>query len=270
MQKINGVEISTALPEEKLKQNIVDARKFCVTPISDLPDWREGRTAAIVGGGPSLSKHLNQLREEKLIIACGSVHDYLLSEGVIPDYCIICDPDVIMVQYLQKYSTRVKYLIASQCDKEVFELLKDRDCYMWDCIGPTEFNQEMFDEERVNAIPGGCTVGTRAILCAIGMGFKKLRLYGMDSCLDEQDNHHAYKFENPELENLGTITEIRLDYPSDKVFKVAGYMMAQIFDFQKILESYAHTLKIEIVGEGVLAEIMRLGNLKTKEILEKR
>jgi uncharacterized Rossmann fold enzyme len=265
--KIQGVNISTCVPEEKIKQNIVDARSYCVTPISESSDWREGKVATIVGGGPSLSKHLDQLRKEKLIIACGSVHDYLINNAIYPTYTLVCDPDPIMAKYLYWDSLNgVTFLVASQCDKAVFEALKERKIYIWDCLGPTEFNEQIFDQERKNAIPGGCTVGTRAILCAIAMGFKKIKLYGFDSCLDEKDNHHAYEFINPEIEQLGPISEIRLDFPSDKVFKVAGYMMAQVFDFQKILEVYADTLQIEVIGDGVLAEIMRIGQVKAKEL----
>ena len=268
-QKIDKVIINTALPEDRLKQNILDARKYCLTPISELPDWREGRTAAIVGGGPSLSKHLDQLRKENLTIACGSVHDYLMSNRVEPNYTLICDPDPLMAKYISRRGRKenTKYLIASQCSEEVFYVTEGRDRYIWDCLGPTEFNQEMFDAGRANAIPGGCTVGTRAILCAIGMGFKKLRLYGMDSCIDGE-KHHSYEFHNPELESLGEITEIKIDH-SDKTFQVAGYMMAQIFDFQEILKVYGETLQIEVIGDGVLAEIMRIGHVKAKQHLEK-
>lgn len=268
MIKVEKVEISTALPEEKIIQNIVDARKFSLSRISDLPDWREGKVATIVGGGPSLTKNLFKLRHEELTIACGSVHDYLVENRIYPKYCLICDPDPIMGNYLQNHTERTNYLIASQCDQKVFELLEYRNNYIWDCLGPTEFNQKMF-EDGTNAIPGGCTVGTRAILCAIGMGYKKLKLYGMDSCLDEQDNHHSYKFSDPELENIGPITEVRLDPPSEKIFKLAGYMMAQVFDFQELLRIYGCSLQIEIVGDGILAEIMRLGRLKAEELSKK-
>lgn len=269
MQKIEKVLINTALPEERLKQNILDARKYCVTPISELPDWREGRAVAIVGGGPSLAKNLEALRKESTIIACGSVHDYLQQQNIISDYCLVCDPDPIMADYLQLNTYNTKYLVASQCDQKVFEYLRGTKVYLWDCLGPTEFNNEMFDAERINAIPGGCTVGTRAILCAIGMGYKKIRLYGFDSCIDE-NKHHAYEFNDPELEQLGTITELKLEHPeSDKTFKVAGYMMAQIFDFQEILKTYGNTLQIEVIGDGVLAEIMRLGHVEAKKHLEK-
>lgn len=266
-QRIDKIIINTALPEDVIKSNILDARNRFLTPISDLPDWREGRTVAIVGGGPSLSKNLDQLKYEKKIVVCGSAHDYLVKNRIIPEFCLVCDPDPIMAEYLRDSNHYTKYLIASQCDKEVFRTLKGKHIYVWDCLGPTEFNDEMFDAGRVNAIPGGCTVGTRAMLCAIGMGFKKLNLYGMDSCMDGE-KHHSYDFHNPELESLGEITEIKIDH-SDKAFQVAGYMMAQIFDFQEILKVYGNSLEINVIGDGVLAEIMRIGHVKAKQHLEK-
>lgn len=263
--RIDRVEISTALPENRMKQNILDARKHCVTPISQLPDWREGRVATIIGGGPSLSKNLDDLRKEKFTIACGSVHDYLMEQQIAPAYSLICDPDPIMANYIKKIGPGTVYLVASQCDKAVFSMLQHRKTFLWDCLGPTEFNEEMFDKERVNAIPGGCTVGTRAILCAIGMGFRRIRLYGMDCCLDGE-KHHAYEFNNPELEKLGELWTIQLDN-SDKIFTVSGYMMAQIQDFREILKTYGSALSLEIVGDGVLAELARLANIEAEKQL---
>lgn len=250
-----------ALPEEVIKQNILDARNRLVSPISNCLDWREGRAVAVVGGGPSLSNHLEELSKEKFIIACGSVHDFLVKNRINPEYCIVCDPDPIMADYLQLVNFYTTYLIASQCDKKIFDITKGKKRYLWHSIGDKEFNNEMFDGMD-DCIPGGCTVGTRAILCAIGMGYKKLNLYGMDSCLDG-DKHHAYEFENPNAEKLGDIYEIKLEH-SDRTFRLAGYMMMQVKEFQQILLDYANVLEFKVIGDGVLAEISRISSKLAK------
>lgn len=267
MIKVEYVDIPTAISTDQIKKNILDASKFNITPISSCPDWREGRPIAVLGGGPSLTNYINDLNKYNCKIACGSVHDYLVGKGVIPEYCMVIDPDPIMAKYLTKESPTA-YLIASQCSPEVIKLLQSRyaEVYLCHASGTKEFNDEMFPDKQ-NMVPGGCTVGTRAILAAVAMGYKNIHLYGFDSCLTE-DKHHAYNFVEPEVENklLGDITEISLDHPDSPKFRVAGYMLAQIFDFQKILEVYAGTLNIEVFGGGPLAELLRLGKLKAADI----
>lgn len=262
MHKIDAVDIQTALPEEKIKQNCLDASKYNLEPISLLPSWREGRSIALVGGGPSLSNYLGELYKYQTVIACGSVHDYLVNNGVIVDYCVVCDPDPITAEYLKLHHESITYLLASQCDKSVFNLLRERTCYLWHSSGGEEFNKIFTDKE--NIIPGGCTVGTRAILTAIGMGYKNIDLYGFDSCITD-NRHHAYNFIDETRESLGNISEISLDGPDKPKFQVAGYMMAQIFDFQKILDTYAGKLNINVYGGGPLAEILKIGKLKAEQ-----
>lgn len=265
MNKIEYVDIATAVPTEKLRKNILDASKLDIKPINVCPDWREGRAIALIGGGPSLSNYLNDLGQYETTIACGSVHNYLVENNVIPKYCLIVDADPIMVKYIDKPSPFTKYLVASQCSKEVFEELKYREIYLWHATGPKEFN-EIFQGNN-NTIPGGCTVGTRAILAAIGMGYKNIHLYGFDSCIRE-DKHHAYEFMEPENEQLGDITHIRLDDPDSPIFQVAGYMLAQFFDFQGILKVYAGMINIEVFGGGLLAEALKIGKLTAKKLEE--
>lgn len=277
MQKIDYMDITTAVPLEKIKSNILDARKRNITPISSLLSWREGRAIALIGGGPSLSSHKVDILSgpyEEIIIA-GSAHDYFVKRMGIDTkdkmwkniYCIVCDPDPIMSEYLTLHNSNITYLLASQCSKEVFDLFKDREVYIWDATGREDLNNELF-QDISNHIPGGCTIGTRAIMAAIGMGYKKLHLFGYDSCVYE-DKHHAYEFLHPDKEILGDLIDVKLDHPDSPTFKAAGYMLAQLFDFQNLLKTYATNLNIEIFGGGLLAECLRIGKLRATEQLEK-
>lgn len=277
MQKIDYVDISTAVPTEKIKLNILDARKRYISPISKLLSWREGRAIALIGGGPSLSNRFGDIcyGDYQEIIIAGSAHDYFVDSinemGVLTDwkniYCIVCDPDPIMASYLSKHNKNIKYLLASQCAPEVFNLLKDTEHYIWDATGREDLNNELF-QDVANHIPGGCTIGTRAIMAAIGMGYKNIHLYGYDTCVSETQ-HHAYEFNNPEKESLGELIDVKLDHPDSPTFKAAGYMLAQLFDFQSLLKTYATNLNIEVFGGGLLAETLRIGKLRATEIIQK-
>jgi hypothetical protein len=282
MEPIKEIWSEPALSIEKLKANISESDARRLKTIEELFGQKKEGVVALVGGGPSLSKQLNKIEEYENVIICGSAHDYMMTtlyrymnEVNIPlhqmVYCVICDPDPIMAEYIQHWSPEVTYLIASQCDKEVFETLKDAPRkYIWDCAGYEQFNRETFKTPE-KLIIGGCTVGTRAMGMAIAMGFKKMHLFGYDSCLTNEYKHHAYKFHNPERETLGNITEIRLNDPvNGKKFICAGYMVAQILDFQWMLRNFADQLDIKVFGDGALAYILEKGYENMLKLKEER
>lgn len=271
MEPITQILSEPALSVEKLKANISESDGHGLKTIELLFGQKKEGIVALIGGGPSLTKQLHNVEGYEIVIICGSAHDYMMNtlyrymnEPYIPlhqaVYCVICDPDPIMAEYIRNWSPEVTYLIASQCDKEVFRTLEDAPKkYIWDCAGYEQFNREIFKTPE-KLIIGGCTVGTRAIGMAIAMGFKKMHLYGYDSCLTNEYKHHAYKFHDPERETLGNITEIRLDDPvNGKKFICAGYMVAQIMDFQWMLRNFADQLDIKVFGGGALAYIAEKG-----------
>ena len=116
MQQIEGCVSETAVPVEKLVDNIKSANQRRLQNISELIDFREGAKIAIVGGGPSLKDNLELLRTYKRIIACGSVHDYLVENNIIPEWCMICDADPVVLNYVKLTNLGTKYLVASQCN----------------------------------------------------------------------------------------------------------------------------------------------------------
>lgn len=262
--KLDEVHISTATSSEQIKINIDKSRDLSIPAVFDMKEWREGKPVAVVGGGPSLKDTIEELKTFDTIIACGSVHDYLVENGVRPTYCVIVDPDPLVVTYLQNIyhiDNRCKYLVASQCDPSVFEYLKYNNIYIWHAGG----NDSYFQPNEM-VIGGGCTVGTRAIVLAMSFGYKNIHLFGMDTCLDETDEHHAYKFQNEEIETIGDIYEIALDNASGKKFKLAGYMLGQLFDLKNILATCASRLQLTVHGGGLIAHLFEIARKRQEEL----
>lgn len=261
--------IGTAVPTEKLRQNVLDAAQYNIAPIDNLIGVAQGdRAVALIGGGPSLSDTFYKLWLYRTLIIAGSAHDFVVTNTEFTQtqeiFCILCDPDPVMCTYLKHKNPRITYLIASQCDKTLFEHLSDMPKkYIWHASAGEEFNNVF--GEAANLIIGGCTIGTRAIGMAMAMGYKKVHLFGYDSCLSNQYKHHAYDFVNPDVETLGEIREIKLGGPDSPIFRVAGYMLAQIFDFQNILHNYYNKLEIEIYGNGALAYLMKLARQQAED-----
>lgn len=257
MLRIDGTNVTMAMPYEKVVANIRAAEQRGLRQIHDLPDWREAMPIALVGGGPSLHETIDELRRFRNVMVCGSAHDFVADHGIIPRWCVVCDPDPVMANYLRKAHWDTTFLVASQCDAAVFETLKDRHVAVWNCGGSSSDNAEIWGDQKTLAIGGGTTVGTRAMLIAMVLGFANQHLFGFDTCVGN-GRSHAYDFSTG-TETIGQTRPIRLGGADGPEFEMADYHISQLFDFKKVLELFGNRIKVTVHGDGVLAELMRLG-----------
>jgi len=262
LTRIEGCKVTTATSTEDILNNIKVSRLLQLPELHTLQEWREHMPIAIVGGGPSLKYNLETLRKYKYIMACGSVHDYLIENNIIPTWCIVCDPDPLVNTYMKHRQDSIKYLIASQCSPETFDYLKFFRLYVWHAFG-SNVDVPLFGEDTI-LIGGGCTVGTRAMVMAMGFGYFTQHLFGMDTCLSDDYKHHSYEFNDPVKETIGTIHEIKMGGPDSPTFKVAGYMLGQLFDFQNLLKLHSEVLNITVIGDSLLKYTMDEANRRAE------
>jgi uncharacterized Rossmann fold enzyme len=261
MQRIDGTNVTMAMPIERVAANIAAANARGLKAVHDLSDWREHTPIAIIGGGPSLCDYngrtIDVARRYRNTMVCGSAYDYVLGRGIVPRWAVVCDPDPIMALYLRRAHRDTTFLVASQCDAAVFKELEDRDVALWHCRGPEAESSDIWGEGQRVLVGGGCTVLTRAIFLAVTFGFRDIHLFGCDTCVT--DRHHAYDFATDQ-ESIGALTPIRLGDPNNvPEFMMADYMVGQLFDFKKTLEALGNRARFEVHGGGALAELMRLG-----------
>lgn len=262
MKPLDSLLVVPAASKETIHANIARNMQRGLGEIFKLPEWRELMPMAVVGGGPSLAENLDELRKFENIMACGSVHDYLISQGIIPKWSVQLDPDPITANYIRKPHKDCTYLVSSQCGPEVFDALQGQRIFLWHCGGIDDQN-EVFDKYKTILMGGGCTVGTRAIVISVAFGFSNIHLFGFDNCVRENGDHHSYEFSDPS-EKLDELIPVRFELEG-KEFKMAGYMLGQLFDFKKLLKLLAARIQVTIHGNGALAELMRLGKAAVKE-----
>jgi hypothetical protein len=258
---LGGVNTVAATPPSEAHENIRENLKRGLPRLHDLPEWKKvkGKDAAfaIVGGGPSLKRTLDELRPfEGRMIVCGSAHDYLREQGFKPRYAAVCDPDPIMANYLRRPCPETTYLLSTHCHATAFSALEGMPIVLWHCAPIEEaFINEV--DPGWQAVGGGCTVGLRAISIAMMMGYSNLHFFGFDSSIDEDNDHHAYGFSD-KSEELGVIYTIKLgttqDGPSENAreFRCAGYQMAQVSHFKILLEHYGTMFTPTFHGDGLL------------------
>lgn len=268
--------INSTVAFENIKTNLKRPNIGRFTKLPEFMKVKGNEPIAIVGGGPSVKDHLDDIKSFTNIISAGSVHDWLIDSGVIPTYASVCDPDKIMCNYMQKHRDGIKYLLASACDPAVYELLKDREVHLWHCHSD-DYQQKFLDlgydgdgEGEYHGVGGGCTVGLRSISLAMLMGYRNIHLFGYDSCLGEADEHHAYEFTDETQEQLGQIYTVRpgsLDKPTGKAYKCAGYHVAQTENFREFFGKYYMYFEPTFHGTGLLPDTIALVKEQDAEML---
>ena len=259
--KLGDVITHTATSYEDSYNNM---RYNVKSPYGYLPDmsvWKKHKNIpiALIGGGPSLKDHLEELRNfSGPTVACGSTHDFLVENGIIPTYSVICDPDPITANYLSKPRDNIQYLLATQCHPLVFEKLKGFAIWLWHCYNDDEkgYNEIDPDFKLHGAVGGGCTVGLRAINIAIMMGYKDIHFYGYDSSVRVNDSHHAYDFSTKD-EQLGQMYEVKLAETDECFYTCAGYHLAQARQFVDFYGMYKDVFNPTFHGDGLLPATMR-------------
>ena len=279
--KLGGVTTSAATSTDESMDNVRANISLSLPWFHDVCLVREKSKApkgriALVGGGPSLKDTVHELMDFTTIMACGSSHDWLQEHSPrAPTFCVVCDPDPVMANYLRRPDRRTTYLISSHANPIVYDALAGHEVVMWHCwpIGDGDEEAKVFLNERTPgwvAIGGGCTVGLRAISMALMMGYSDLHFFGFDSCMTTED-HHAYPFVDPTKEFLGDVYDVRIGMgqvngPGAKVYRVAGYQLAQAEHYKQTLMAFGGAFKPTFHGPGLLADMQASIDLETKRL----
>jgi hypothetical protein len=167
---------------------------------SSLPlDWvamkpSHGGRAVLVGGGPSVADHLDDIRamaaDGGTVFAMNAASGFLRGHGIDVDYQVIADAK-------EETSTLVdigakNHLFASQVNPKTTAAC--RDVILWH-LGIDEIEAQ-FPAERVQRggyalVGGGAAVGNSATCLAYVLGFRDLHCFGYDSS-HQGEQSHAY------------------------------------------------------------------------------
>ncbi len=259
----NVVHINTmaATPYEDFIKNCLENIKLKVPRLQNLPGFQKvkgkNKKIAIVGGGPSVKTQIEKIREFNTIIVAGSAHDFLRENNITPTYGVICDPDPVSINYYKNLDTETTYLIATSCDPKIINHFKDHQLVLWHCHEEQAAQELRKVEESYYGIAGGCTVGLRSICIAIMLGYSNIHLFGFDSCLGENKEHHAYGFSTEAEEDYGITHKIKLgkDEPGEKTYTCIGYQLAQAHHFKAFYFEHFKLFTPTFHGEGMLQDL---------------
>lgn len=243
--------------------------------------------AIIVGGGPSLTEHVEEIRQRRKdgarLIALNGAFNWCLAHQIVPSAVVVVDarefnarfthPEPELLAWLDSDPVakgqyeKIRWLIASQCHPSVLQGLPHENTFLWHTS--TEMIQAEL-KDRYSAwygVRGGTTVLLRSIPLLRLLGFHRFGLYGCDSCVavykpddgPTKQLHHAYEqLENAD-EPLITVTVQNNGVPGASQFLCHGWMIAQAQGFIDTIRAFGHDIEIEVCTGGLLAYILEHG-----------
>ena len=226
-----------------------------------------GSEVAVVGSGPSVKHQIKRIRKMMargvMILAVKGAHDFLIENKIVPHAALAVDPQPHIVKCFRKKlpdngQRRPVYLIASQCCPEVFDYFPDQRVILWHLLATS--THKLLDGHF--QIGGGSTSGSRGIVLAWCMGFRKIHLFGFDSCLEGKGTSKLRKVTG---DRYGGEKEQILELVCEgRRFWSDPAMSAQANEIQDVLHMLEGA-QIKAWGKGLIQTIIESNSKKGME-----
>ena len=174
-------------------------------PILAPQPVRQG-SAIFVAGGPTLLQFLPEIRRRadagEYVFTSNNTHDWLVERGVKLRACLLLDPKERVKDYVKLVQPDTAYLISNCVNPKVWEAMAERGAKMMKVMVAygiqNEADQKLMNDLYPNIpakyyLPGGTMTALRAMPLAGMLGFRKLELYGFDSCFSAQEPRLIYE-----------------------------------------------------------------------------
>lgn len=242
-----------------MEDNIVSALKRDTMDFVPSLVIHDGQMV-IVGSGPSVKDRADEIRSHKEsgrpVMAIKGAHEWLLENGITPDLAVSMDSQERSVRFFKSRNKGVAYLLASKVHPAVFDHLEGHQVVRWHAWNGDEADN-LFPKGAC-LVGGGSTSGLRGITLAWLMGFRRVHLYGFDSCLTGKQ----MRVDGSEFQQWCMPLTAG---PNSPMRMCDAALASQALEFQEMTFGILAGIKINVVGDGLIADIMadrkRLGNV---------
>lgn len=255
---------------EKLARTHVDFKRVCVC-----------------ASGPSLADHVEDIRARQqagwAVAAMNGSFKFLLSKGIAVDYMFMVDArkgkNLSFLRDLPNGTSRAgtRFIIASQCDPEIFEELKDDHVLLWSMFHDADgykVIQETRNDKRIASFVGAVNVGQSCLPVLWALGFKTWHMFGYDGSVKLETvsagggewamvmHKHAFaQAQNDGEEIQEFFWPMRdgefVEGVSKKYFATPTMAHAATLFPDKVTYYRKVGVDIEVIGEGLLPDMVR-------------
>ena len=151
------------------------------------------RVAVICGTGPSIEDCAEEIWSlDGDVFALNNAANWLWSKGITPEYQVIMDAQPRSIELLGPAN---KHLFASMVDPSLFDAMPD--AILWHSThGDLEVDElagfPQHDRDYC-LIGSGSTVGNTSLPLIYAMGYRKVHIFGMDSCHRGDKSHVVHQ-----------------------------------------------------------------------------
>lgn len=250
-----NIKINTS--EEKILSNIKENSKFPCNHVR-AHMIQDDVEIQILCGGPSLNDFKDEIIENHKngmkTITVNGTYNWAQDNGITNVNQCMIDARPFNKRFCEPPRDDCYYFIASQCDPSVFEMLPHDRTFFWHATGSPEAVDVVSENYPEYIIAGGgSTVALRAICLMRVLGFKKMHLYGMDSCCVDGD-HHAYS----QPENDYKVMNIPVTV-GGRTFDCQPWMVYQAQDMVDMIKTIGDEFMLDVKGDGLIAHILKTG-----------
>ncbi len=168
-------------------------------PVYQRPSVVSGEAVAfIVGAGPSLDEQLpllKQYQDRAVIISCGTALAALYHAGIRPDFHIEMERTALTYEVLvealpHEFLKRIDLVTTQVMEPRVIELFRTARLAIKeaDTMGNLLVAQWFIERPPLETQP---TVTNMGLALALGLGFKRVYLFGVDVGYKDKARHHA-------------------------------------------------------------------------------
>ena len=224
------------------------------------------KTMVYVAGGPSLRKHLDEVKakcedDNYDVVTSNATAKFLLDKGITPNYHLILDPTERKKKDLE-YDKDIELYLGLQCHPALFDYAKEKGRKVHKFLAASVKSDDGKSDRQaaqvactqedpfLAGIGGGSMCGTRMIYFAAIRGHRKLEYYGFDGSVEYENNViKCYSYNKPRGENILEHTE---DFSGRKFYTTMS--LARQADELVQLMGILPGMNVEIFGDGLLAD----------------
>ena len=138
---------------------------------------------SIVCYGPSLLDTWQQINPINRIVSVSKAHDFLVEHGITPAIHVEFDCRSHKAKHIRRASAKTLYYLASCVHPDVIKQTRNYPTYLWHADQRAGQDNDFIlnAEPDARLIPGGGSVGLRAIELLHALGYRHFDIHGMDS-----------------------------------------------------------------------------------------
>ena len=225
--------------------------------IGILEGCEKGKSAVIIGGGPSVDSHIAEIAAMDGVVICiERMAGWCQEHDITPDYVVCVDASDDVFEAFKHIIPGARYLVASQCPPDVFDLLADADAHLFQTVQRGLDMAQIWadaNREELTIVNAGGSVTLTCMSIAMLLGMRDLHVYGFDC--HTTDGGYAKG-----ITGVGVQKDTAVVSVDDRVFKsTPAYLsfMQQFFHLEALGKRVDKLDHIEVHGDSLINAVRR-------------